>query len=796
MCRLRIYLSERNYSMKKNLFGMFVFILFSFSLIVKAQVTVKGTVVDHTTKEPIQNAAVTTEGTSISANTDEYGKFKIISPRAITMLTVKRIGYKTVSVNVSENKEPLYIQMSVSPVQLTGVEVVGSMQLLQAQPIGVLTGKDLSRFSGLSLVNSINTIPGVFMQSRTPWGGARITIRGYYPSTSGNSPNQNGLGYQAFINDIPITDAAGTTVLDNIDFSSLGNVEVIKGPSSSLYGSFIGGTVLFTTSKPKPGHTSFSQQVVGGSNGLFRSTTTFNSAGKTSDFVVNYGHQTYDSFRPHSASNKDFFYLNGDFQVGTDQTVSTFMSINRSYEELAGEIDSADYYNRLPVSNQQYLSNNSHIKVNNFIIGVSDNYRISDLFTNKTTIFGSGFTSNQPFAHGVKDVNQFNYGLRTQFGYTVKTGSLGINGILGGMFQRSNLTSNGVFIVPAPPFTQRPSDQENYAMKYNLFTEWSFAFPGQITVTAGASFNKNEFGIRNMLKNNQVNDTTQLTVKAFDPVVTQRISVSKVFNNEVSAYLSVSTGYTPPLLSDAVASNGSVDLSLSPEKAVQYEAGTKGNIFDNKLAYQLSLFDLENSNKLVRQTANSVSFTTNAGKQRNQGLELSLHYIAVDNQGRFISLFSPWLSYTYSNFKYVDFKSDNNNNAGTINFSGNYVARVPRNMVSAGFDLETKAGFYIYGAYQYVDKVPVTFDNSTYVRAYSLLGAKAGYKVQFGKNFSVNIYAGGDNLLSSTYYTFLFVGPNIKGLEQSKDGGSGDGYIIPGSYKPSFYGNVTLSYSL
>ena len=52
------------------------------------------------------------------------------------------------------------------------------------------------------------------------WGGARITLRGYYPSTSGNSPSANGLGYQVFLNDIPITDATGATVLDDIDYST------------------------------------------------------------------------------------------------------------------------------------------------------------------------------------------------------------------------------------------------------------------------------------------------------------------------------------------------------------------------------------------------------------------------------------------------------------------------------------------------------------------------------------------------------------------------------------------------
>jgi len=88
----------------------------------------------------------------------------------------------------------------------------------------------------------------------------------------------------------------------------------------------------------------------------------------------------------------------------------------------------------------------------------------------------------------------------------------------------------------------------------------------------------------------------------------------------------------------------------------------------------------------------------------------------------------------------------------------------------------------------------VTFDNSTFVKAYSLLGAKVGYQNRIADRINLDLSVGGDNLLGSTYYTFLFVGPNIAGLEQAKDGGTGDGYIIPGSYKATLYGTLSLSY--
>jgi iron complex outermembrane receptor protein len=203
---------------------------------------------------------------------------------------------------------------------------------------------------------------------------------------------------------------------------------------------------------------------------------------------------------------------------------------------------------------------------------------------------------------------------------------------------------------------------------------------------------------------------------------------------------------------------------------------------------------VENTDKLLSQTVNSVTFTTNAGKQRNRGAELSLSYLAIDNRLHTLSQLRPWVSYTYTDATFVDFKSDNNNSTNTVDYSGNPVPRVPRNMVSAGVDLATRQGIYLNSTYSWVSKVPVTFDNSTYVKSYDLLGGKVGFKRQVSGNWLLDVFAGGDNLLGSTYYSFLFVGPNINSLAQAQDGGRGDGYIIPAPYKATAYGNISLSY--
>lgn len=757
----------------------------------RAQSTVHGTVIDAQTGKPIVGAAVVVTGATAGVVTDQGGSFTLTAPDSIARLTVTVVGYTGTEVTVADATQPLRIRLAPSQQRLSGVEVTAR----PAAPSAVeLTTSDLERSSGLSLEQSINTAPGLMMQSRTPWGGARITIRGYYPSTSGNSPNSNGLGSQIFLNDIPLTDATGLTILDDVDFSRLGSIEVIKGPASSQYGSAIGGTVRFSTLRPTPNQTSLSQQVLGGSDGLFRSTTSFETATTNSDLVVDYGYQDYDSFRPHSGSRKNFVHVTGDVSVGDRQTISGYFSYANSMEQLAGEIDSTPFYGRQAVSNPLYLANDSHIAISSVIAGVTDHYNLGGQFSNQTTLFATGRTMNQPFAHGFTDNTQFNVGARTAFGYDTRVGSSGLTGSLGALVQRSNIATNGVFIIPAPPFAERPTDQENNATNGSIFTEWSLAMAHRLTLTAGASLNKNEFAIHDMLKSGQLFDTTATRTKSFDWVLTPRVSLSKGFGANALVYASVSSGYTPPLLSNVVANNGTLDLSLKPERAVQYEIGTTGSYLENRLSTQLDVFDVENTNKLVSETASSVTFTTNAGKQRNRGVEASIGYAVVRDTTRLVSLVRPWLSYSFTDAKFVDFKSDNNNGPNTVSFSGNAVPRVPRNTVGAGLDVGTQQGFFLNGTFLHIDRVPVTFDNSTYVRGYNLLGAKVGYRRAVARHWMLELFGGGDNLLGSTNYSFLFVGPNIQGLASSAQGGTGDGYIIPAAYNATGYGSVSLRY--
>ncbi|RYD92450.1 MAG: hypothetical protein EOP50_12705, partial [Sphingobacteriales bacterium] len=165
--------------------------------------------------------------------------------------------------------------------ELEEVEVTSSANrklLYQPAAITKLAPRELRRSTGLFLDDAINAnVPGVQMMRRGVSSGQLFNIRGYASGargTNGANSNFDQQGVKAYLNGIPVTDAEGIAMLDDIDFGSLSSTEIVKGPAGTLYGQAIAGAVHMRTQKAEPGKTSISQQVLLGNYGLERYTTT------------------------------------------------------------------------------------------------------------------------------------------------------------------------------------------------------------------------------------------------------------------------------------------------------------------------------------------------------------------------------------------------------------------------------------------------------------------------------------------------------------------------------------------
>src|SRR6185295_1551608 len=130
--------------------------------------------------------------------------------------------------------------------------------------IGAVKDFDLNRFSNTSFLPVVNTIPGVRMEERSP-GSYRFAIRG----SSLRSPF-GVRNVKFYWNGLPLTDASGNTYLNIVDFNSVNQMEILKGPGASLYGAGTGGVMLMQSTRTTSQTRALKYSLVGGSYGLFR----------------------------------------------------------------------------------------------------------------------------------------------------------------------------------------------------------------------------------------------------------------------------------------------------------------------------------------------------------------------------------------------------------------------------------------------------------------------------------------------------------------------------------------------
>jgi iron complex outermembrane receptor protein len=201
--------------------------------------------------------------------------------------------------------------------------------------IAVLDQKDFERFNNTSFLPAVNMVPGVRMEERSP-GSYRFSIRGSLLRSPFGVRN-----VKVYWNGLPLTDGGGNTYLNLIDFSALANLEIIKGPGSSLYGASTGGVVLLQNEVSRPPGIKFS--TVLGSYGLQRYQLAANGGTEKVKFSLQYAHQQADGYREQTEMRRDAFNADISFALNAKNTLSTTIFYTDLFYETPGGLTKVQY---------------------------------------------------------------------------------------------------------------------------------------------------------------------------------------------------------------------------------------------------------------------------------------------------------------------------------------------------------------------------------------------------------------------------------------------------------------------
>jgi outer membrane receptor for ferrienterochelin and colicins len=208
-----------------------------------ARGTLRGTVKDAETRQPLVGANVTLQGTFLGAATDVNGKFVIGRvPVGKYSVTISMIGYERFrmeDVKISKDEvRILDLAVHSSPVQSEPVIVTANRreQSFQEVPVSVATvsAKMIADRNNVTLDDALRYIPGVNMMTD------QVNIRG---STGYN----RGVGSRVLVllDGLPyITGDTGEINWETIPMFQVERIEVVKGAGSALYGSSALGGVI------------------------------------------------------------------------------------------------------------------------------------------------------------------------------------------------------------------------------------------------------------------------------------------------------------------------------------------------------------------------------------------------------------------------------------------------------------------------------------------------------------------------------------------------------------------------
>jgi iron complex outermembrane recepter protein len=604
--------------------------------------------------------------------------------------------------------------------------------------VKVIHNNNADRNNKTSLVNGFNSIAGVRMEERSP-GSYRINIRG----SSLRSPF-GVRNVKVYWNTIPVTDPGGNTYFNQFAFNNFSVIEIFKGPAGSMYGAGTGGLLLMHSfeNSLKP---AVNLEYITGSYGLQNILASASFGEKNSHNIITYAHTQSDGYRDHTTTKRDNATFVSQVKISDKQQLTASVLYNNLMYKTPGGLTLTEFTatpkqarpaaGGLPGA----VTANASINQQNFLAGFSNQYNFENNFKNTTTLYGAFAQIKNPTFRNYERRNEPSFGGRSSFIYEKKILEAKIQLVAGAELQQGFFNTQVFKNKNGNPDTLQTNDDIRYST-YSIFFQGDVNIKNSWIITAGASINKSTVDFTRLNKY-----PVEQQGRTYKNQLSPRIAIQKKIKNNNAFFASVSKGFSPPTIAELLPSTGIVSTFLEAEEGINYELGGRVSLFKNKLRVEATGFYFKLNNALVtRKDSTNADYFINAGNTKQTGVEISGDYTTFF-KNTLLDYLIIKSAYTFSNFKYGDFKK------AASDFSGKYLPSVPKNTISILVDMQLKKGIYFNSTYYNAGAIFLNDANTDAAPAYHLLGCRLGYKFSLKTKAKINVYAGADNLLDETY---------------------------------------------
>jgi outer membrane receptor protein involved in Fe transport len=617
--------------------------------------------------------------------------------------------------------------------------------------IGVVNEKSLKQDKPKLMGDAINRIAGV------TW----VDLGNEQHKMGIRQPNSTNAVYQYLEDGIPIRPLGvfNHNALNELNLAGAERVEVVKGASSSLYGSnAVGGAVNFITARssltPEASISVRNEAVTGYQRIDTGASNTWGDLGLR--FSQYSSRRSANNWQQYSDGKKDSFTLRSDYAVSDSSLMYGVLSYNNLESATPGSLNPVDYQlnpgksyqtfsyrkdksTRLNVAWEGETTQNGQTTITLFgrdnDHGQLPYYTISSCTVSATCPTGNLGTVNN------NHVSSLGLDTKHQQEFEFLTSRL-VSGVYYDLspntYKSDNLdvTRDATSLVytgytPNTTYATGTRDYKTDITNTALFSQWEITPLESMRVVMGGRYDDINYRFVNNLTPSAAygaaNESRNFS--RFSP----KIGSTYTVDNNTNIFANISQGFTPPEVSQLYGKSAIPDLRSATYNS--YEMGLRMAFLERALKFNATLFRLDGKDTIVSYTISpGNSENRNAGSTTSAGLEINLAYEAGQLDGR--------LGASIAKHKYVEYMPST-----TLDYSGNEMPEAPNTLTAEiGYKPLQEARI----ALELVQLSSYWMDNANTVSysGHTLLNLRANYKMKGGweawlqgRNLTNQLYA-------------------------------------------------------
>ena len=573
-------------------------------------------------------------------------------------------------------------------------------------------------YQQLSLQEYLVAVPGLFTQNANNYAqDLRISLRGF-----GARAAFGIRGIKLIVDGIPETTPDGQGQLDNLPLGLLSSVEVLRGPSASLYGNASGGVLYLNTLDQLENETIQLQSRLG-AYGFQSYQLNTSLKGEKTVALLHINRTKTDGFRQNSGFEQTLFNTKIKHRLSPKSTLQLQLNYTDSPRaEDAGGITLEDTEADWSQARQRNVAYDTYESVNQFKSGLRWQQDWGDQWNLDTYGFYTfrDFYGKLPFENGgIIDLtrNYFGFGSRLNYIQDKHRWQIGIE-------------------------TAQQADQRDRYLNLN-------GAQGSLSFSQLESFGS--FGIyildevrweKVLLRTSLRYDDLRLGADSVSEdqtyqVLNPSVGLSYEVASQHRLFADFSSSFETPALSELSANPSGAEglnLELEPARALNYELGWKG--LWAKIRMEANVFFIESTNEILPYELEAFpgrSFYRNAGATQRWGVEVFGSY-----------QWEQWelqASMTQAQYRFTE------NNTS----EGNTLPGIPNSQffLQVGYTSLQNWQFQLTG--EHIGSLYADTDNAVQIEAFQKVRLQGGKTIALG-DLELNLFAGINNLFDVRYF--------------------------------------------